>query len=97
MAYGGGAAAAGAAAAAAIANATKASGGIVRVESKDFAALVGKANKPAVVMAGKTFWSAQYKYLMNYRGLFLYTKSRDPLMLPSDVEIILAKSIWIPN
>jgi len=93
MGYGGGAAAA----AAAIANATKASGGIVRIGAKDFAALAGRAEKPAIVMTNKTFWSSKHKYLMNYKGLFLFTKSSEPLMLPSDVEIILAKSIWIPG
>jgi len=95
MAYGGGGAAV--AAAAAIANATKASGGIVRIEPRDFAALAGKADKPAIVMTNKSFWGGKYKYLMNYKGLFLFTKSIEPLMLPSDAEIILAKTIWIPG
>ena len=87
----------GAVAASAVANAIKANGGIVKLEPKDFVALAGKANKPAVVMSNKSFWGGKHKYIMNYKGLFMYTQSPEPLMLPSDIELILAKSIMIPG
>ena len=87
----GGAAAAGAA----IANAIKASGAIVRVENEDFLTVIGRAEKPLVVMRPKSFWSP-YKYISSHKGLAFFTKSDEPLRLPSDAELIMAKNISIP-
>ncbi len=96
MSYGGGGAAAAGAAAAAVANAIKASGGIVNVEPKDFISIIERSEKPLIVTSPKSFLSG-YKYLTPYRGLFFYTKSSEPLRLPGDSEIIAAKKIWIPG
>ena len=90
-------AAGGAAAAAAIANAIKASGAIVRVESADFEAILKKADNPLVVCAQGGFFSTNYQYLMGYKGLAFYCKSAIPLTLPMSVEVIQAKKIWIPG
>ncbi len=87
----------GAAGAAAIANAIKASGAIVRVENDDFLTVIEKAEKPLVVMKLKSFWSPSYKYISSYKGLAFFTKSAESLRLPSDVELIVAKSISIPG
>lgn len=86
-----------AAAAAAIANAIKASGVIVRVESADFETILNKAEKPLVVCAQGGFFSTNYQYLMGYRGLAFFCKSATPLTLPMSVETIQAKKIWIPG
>ncbi len=86
-----------AAAAAAIANAIRASGVIVRVESVDFETILNKAEKPLVVCAQGGFFSTNYQYLMGYRGLAFYCKSATPLTLPLSVETIQAKKIWIPG
>ena len=94
MGYAGGAA--GAAAATAIANAIKASGAIIRVDSQDFLKILSRMKEPLVVMADKSFWSG-YKYLTSYRGLAFYTKTAEKLRLPGDVELISAGKIWIPS
>lgn len=86
-----------AAAAAAIANAIKASGAIVRVESADFEAILNKADKPLVVCAKGGFFSTNYQYLMGYKGLVFFCKSATPLTLPMSIETIQAKKIWIPG
>lgn len=96
MSYGGGAVAGGVAAAA-IANAIKASGAIVRVENGDFLSIIERAEKPLVVMTQKSFWSPSHKYISSYKGLAFFTKSAEPLRLPNDVELIMAKSISIPG
>ena len=85
-----------AAAAAAIANAIKASGAIVRVESADFETILNKADKPLVVCAQGGFFSTNYQYLMAYKGLVFFCKSATQLTLPMSVETIHAKKIWIP-
>lgn len=85
-----------AAAAAAIANAIKASGAIVKLEPRDFLSIAERAERPLIVTAPKSFLSG-YKYLTSYRGLFFYTKSSEPLRLPSDSEIVNAEKIWVPS
>jgi len=90
-------AAAGAAAAAAIAQAIKASGAIVRVEPDEFMKLVARMRDPLVVNAVGGFLSTKYQYLFSYKGLAFYTKSPDPLPLPTSAEVVTARSIWIPG
>jgi hypothetical protein len=89
--------AAAAAAHAAIANAIKASGVLVKVDNKDFVAILQKSPKPLVVSSDKGFWSRSYKYLTSYKGLAFYTKSRDFLSLPSDTELVKCKEMSIPS
>ena len=86
----------GAAAAAAMAQAIKASGAIVRVEPTDFMMILDKVDNPLLVYSESKFLSKKYHYLTAYKGLIFYTKSATPLMLRPSVEIIRAKSIWIP-
>lgn len=86
-----------AAAAIAAANAIKASGAIVRIESKDFQSIVTKSEKPLVIISEFTFFGKHYKYLTGYKGFVFYTKSKTPLDFSSNVELMAARSIWIPN
>jgi len=95
-----GAAAGGAAAvaaAAAIANAIKASGAIVSVESRDFEAILKRMEAPLVVRAQGGVFTTKYHYLTAYKGLVFYTKTQTPLPLPAGVELINANKIWIPG
>lgn len=92
-----GASGGGAAAGYIIAQAIKASGVIVRVNSNDFMTILRKNDKPLVVLAKGGFLSANYKYLTSYKGLAFFTKSKEPLLLNSNVEVIEAKKIWIPD
>jgi ABC-type transport system substrate-binding protein len=89
-------AAGGAAAAAVIAQALKASGAIISVESIDFMTILDKVERPLVVYSESRFISTKYHYLTAYKGLIFYTKSLNPLMLRPSVEVIQAKKIWIP-
>jgi hypothetical protein len=92
-----GASAGGAAAAAAIAQATKASGVIVRVEPDDFLSILDRHDEPLVVQATGGIFSTRYLYLTSYRGLAFFTKSATPLALPRQCEVVAAKKIWIPG
>ncbi len=87
----------GAAAAAAIANAIKASGAIVKVDPADFQKIMAKIDMPLVVRAEGGFMSKKYQYLTSYKGLAFYTKSSSELRFGGDIEMILAKKIWIPG
>jgi hypothetical protein len=86
-----------AAAGAAIAQAIKASGAIVKVESKDFMTILEKVDNPLIVFSKSKFISTKYYYLTSYKGLIFYTKSATQLMLRPSAEIITAKSIYIPE
>jgi hypothetical protein len=83
-------------AAVAIAQAIKASGAIVSLESTDFMTILNKVERPLVVCSESRFISTKYHYLTAYKGLIFYTKSLSPLMLRPSAEIINAKKIWIP-
>ncbi len=89
--------AAAAAAAAAIANAIKASGAIVNMESADFTKILSKADSPLVVMATGGVFKKNYQYLTGYKGLMFYTKSDQPLQFGGNVELVASKKIWIPG
>ncbi|HVF86871.1 MAG TPA: hypothetical protein VM866_04745 [Pyrinomonadaceae bacterium] len=88
--------AAAAGAAAAIANAIKASGVVVRVNSIDFQTILRKSEKPLVIYAEGGFFSTYYQYLTSYKGFAFVTKAGEPIMLPVGVEIIKAGKIWLP-
>ena len=86
-----------AAAAAAIANAIKASGVVLRVAPADFHTILRKIEKPLVVYAEGGFFSTNYQYLVSYKGFAFFTKSSEPLLLPTEIETIVARRIWIPG
>lgn len=86
-----------AAAAAIIAQATKASGVIVRVEPDAFLTLVALNDEPLIVHDEGGFFSPSHKYLTSYRGLAFFTKSQSKLDLPHTCQIVKAKKIWIPG
>ena len=86
-----------AAAAAAIAQAIRASGAIVRVEPVDFLSILDRQKNALVVHATGGFFSTNYQYLTSYKGLAFFTTSPEALSLPADVELVLAKAIWIPG
>ena len=86
-----------AAAAKAIANATKASGAIVKVEPDAFQKIMAKAEAPLIVRAMGGWRTKHNQYLMAYKGLIFYTKSSSELLFPSRVEMVLAEKIWIPD
>jgi len=90
-------AAGGAAAAAAIAQAIKASGVLVRMKPEDFTRMLNRAKDPLIVVAQGGVFRKNYQYLMGYKGLAFFTKSPDPLLLPTGAEVIAADGIWIPG
>jgi len=86
------------AAAAAIAQAVKASGAIVNMKPDDFVQILHRAEEPVVVMAiSKIFGKTSYKYITSYKGLAFYTKSSSQLPIGIRMELVHAKSIWIPG
>jgi hypothetical protein len=94
---GGAAGAAGAAAAAAIAEAIKASGAIVRMERRDFLAILERSEAPLVITARSGWLSTKYEYLTSYKGLAFYARTPEPLELPAGCETIASRRIWIPG
>jgi hypothetical protein len=90
-------AAAGAAIAAAIANAIKASGVVVRVDPENFARILGRVEKPLVIYSKGGLFSTKHQYLISYKGFAFYTKTANEIFLPSSVEVVSARSIWIPS
>ena len=86
-----------AAAAAAIAQAIKASGVVVRVSPADFHTILRRIERPLVIYAIGGFFSTNYQYLVSYKGFAFFTKSSEPLLLPTEIETIAARKIWTPG
>ncbi len=85
-------------AAAAIANAIKASGVIVRVEPRDSQKIVERCEAPLVVIAPGGFFRTRHNDLsLIHRGLFFFTRSKQPLPLPGRCKVVKADKIWIPG
>jgi hypothetical protein len=81
-----------------IANATKASGAIIKIKPDDFVSILNKGDKPLVVYSRTVFLgSKSFRYLTSYKGLIFFTKCKEPLHIPSKAEVIQADKIWIPN
>ncbi|HUV29585.1 MAG TPA: hypothetical protein VMY05_00650 [Acidobacteriota bacterium] len=87
----------GAAIAAAIAQATKASGAIVKLDPAEFVKILNRIDSPLVVTARGGFLGKKFNYLTSYKGLFFYTSSPQPIQYPSKTEFVAAKKIWVPN
>lgn len=94
---GGAGGAGGAAAYQIMANATKASGAIVKVEPDVFEQLIQKQQNGLVVFNEGGILSSSFKYLMNYKGIFFFTKTKMPLILPGNMEVVKTKKIWMPD
>jgi len=80
-----------------IAEAIKASGAIVRVAPDDFMAILSRVEQPLLVAATGGLFSKKYEYLTGYKGLVFYTKTKTPLEVADDVELVVADRIWIPS
>ena len=93
MSYGAGAEAA----AQMIAEATKASGVIVRVGVEDFLAILDWNTEPLIVHAPGGFWGTKHQYLTSYRGLAFHAKTPEAVPLPAHAQVAEAKKIWIPG
>ena len=83
--------------AAAVANATKASGVIVRLDAGDFQGIVRRADTPLIVVAQGGVIKKHYEYLTSYKGLAFFTRSSVPLVFAGKYETVMAKKIWIPG
>ena len=92
-----GAAAAGAAGAASVGRATKASGVVVRLEPDEFVKILRRVPEPLIVTSIGGIFTTYYEYLMSYKGLAFYTKSKDELPMPEDAELVNARMIWVPD
>ena len=80
-----------------IANAVKASGAVVKIEPAEFVKILKKVQSPLVVYAEGGMISTNHQYLVSYKGFVFYTKADDPIELPRNAEVVVAKKIWIPG
>lgn len=98
MAAGAAGASASAAAAAAISNAIKASGSIVRIEARDFEALVASIPDPLVLHQEPVgVFSRNHRYATHHRGFTFVAQDREPIFMPAGAQVIRAQKIWFPD
>jgi hypothetical protein len=83
---------------AAIQQAIKASGAIVRIESKEFSRLISKMDSGLVIESVTHFFGkGYYKYSTSYSGFIFYCKSNEQISVSSRLEKISARSMWFPQ
>ena len=87
---------AGSAAGHTLAQAVKATAGLIRIDAADFQGILNRLENPVVVVAAGGLFSKSYKYLTSYRGFILYTQSREPLHVPGRAEVLQASAMWLP-
>ena len=82
-------------------NAIRSWGAVVKIEPDGFLKILKNSekieSKPLVVVATGGWFSTTYSYLTSYKGLYFYTKSSYPLLLPSQAEVVSVDKIWVPN
>lgn len=86
-----------AAAAAAMIQAVRAAGVIVYVEGMEFLEVLKRVEAPLVVHAQIGWFTIQQQYLTSYKGIAFYTRTTSLLTLPPGVELVRARSIWVPG
>lgn len=78
-------------------NATRAIGAIAVVEPDEFRTILDRVEDvPLVVHATGGWFSTNYQYLTNYKGIFFFTKSADEIHFNRSIELVRADKIWIP-
>lgn len=78
-------------------NAIRAFGVVVRMEPAEWLALVGRQERPLVVVSFGGVFRKRMRYLTTYRGLAFYTESAEDLTLPTTVERIDAAKLVLPD
>lgn len=84
-------------AAAAIRKAIKASGVVVHVEPEEFNNILRKMDQPLIVYSPPRLLMRWHQYLTSYKGLAFFTRSAEQIDLPRNLEVIIAKSLWMPG
>ncbi len=96
MTAGAGAGGGAAAAAAAVIQAIRASGVIVRVDEREFRAILERQEAPVVVTAPAGFLGRKRAWMTPYRGLAFHCVTGGEIPLPGTAEVIAAKKLWVP-
>ena len=76
--------------------ALKAMGSIIVVEPKDFIRIVEKKTDALVVHTPGGILSKN-KYITSYKGLIFFTKTKEELELPANIELMHAKKMVLPQ
>lgn len=70
---------------------------IVTVENDEFMRLVKQANDPMIIHQIPGWFSGQNRYLLTYRGVTFYTRSKEELSISKNAEVITAKYFYVPH
>lgn len=80
-----------------VAQAANVSGAIIKMDSGEFQKLLNQINtETAVAFSEGGMFKKKFKYLMNDKGLFVFTNSDQALQMNMKTELIKAKNIWNP-
>jgi hypothetical protein len=77
--------------------AIKASGALIEVDPQTFQLLLARAEAPLVVAIEQRILWTRYQYIVGYRGLVFFTRSKTVIQLPGKAEVIQARRAWLPR
>ncbi len=84
------------AAAAAVIRAIRAAGVIVRVEEREFRAILERQEAPLVVTAPAGFLGRKRAWLTTWRGLAFHCVTGEEIPLPGTAVVVAARRLWVP-
>lgn len=70
---------------------------IIVVDHENFNKILLKAGKTVVITGKGGSFKKSFLYLTDYMGFKYFTKSDTELVLPGNVEIVAAKTVWVPG
>ena len=68
------------------------SGVIVQVETDEFQRLLKEVRDPMVVHQKPSWWQPYHRYLLNYRGMTFYIKTKQEISISKYVNLVSAKN-----
>lgn len=70
---------------------------VISVENDEFMRLMKQANDVIVIHQKPTWWQSYNRYLMSYRGMTFYTRSKEELVISKYSEVVTAKHFYAPH
>ena len=70
---------------------------VISVETDEFMRLMKQAGNALIIHQQPSWWQTYNRYLMSYRGMAFYTRSKEELSISKYAEVIAAKNFYVPH
>ena len=70
---------------------------VISVETDEFMRLLKEAGNPVVIHQPSKWWQPYNRYLLTYRGMTFYTRTKEELVISKYADTVQAKSFYVPG